>query len=249
MVRATVRRALVGFAASMIIALLGSASASAAGPCGADFDRHTACPITTSETVAGSLPTTGEQDYYVFYARGRTRLSVTINDTEAPACSFPTLANPVLCSSFNIILLNAKGDRVAFNGLSSPVDGVPIPKTVYARVPAAGGIYFAEADLFVLGTSVPAPYTLTVDGSPNVLWPPCVVPRLRRDTSLAHAERELVSQHCSVGKIRGIDTPTVPRGRVVSLRPRAGTLAVTGARVELIVSGRPRQRTHHRHTA
>ena len=63
----------------------------------------------------------------------------------------------------------------------------------------------------------------------------CVVPNVVGRT-LAGAKTALKKAHCRAGAIRQASSARVGKGRVISLRPRAGTVLRNGARVALIVS-------------
>ena len=66
--------------------------AAANGYCGPDPTGATACPVTTNGTLAGSISSSSEQDYYVFYVAHQTDLQLTVNDVEDAQCSTPTAA-------------------------------------------------------------------------------------------------------------------------------------------------------------
>jgi CubicO group peptidase (beta-lactamase class C family) len=63
----------------------------------------------------------------------------------------------------------------------------------------------------------------------------CVVPRVIRKT-LAAARSALAGAHCSVGSVRRAYSPKVPKGRVVSQHPAAGTSLSAGSPVDLVAS-------------
>jgi FG-GAP-like repeat/PASTA domain len=68
----------------------------------------------------------------------------------------------------------------------------------------------------------------------------CEVPRVRRK-KLADAKRAIASGLCRVGKIRRAYSKTVRRGRVISQKPKPGTVLLKGGKVNLLVSrGRKR---------
>lgn len=237
-----VQRAFWGVAAALILTLLGAAPAGAYGPCGTNFDGPTACPITTSPaTVGGTLASSPEKDYYVFYARRHTQLSLAATDTEDPSCD---LLSSVHCSIVQVALYDRKGNVLAMSGYSGPQNGVAsLPAGLSRRL--AGGIYYAVVS-GVLFSSGPIPYSLSVNGSPNVQYPPpCIVPKLRHNTGLARAKRLLARHGCGVGKIRHQVDRRVRRGDVIGFRPRAGTVAPFGTRVGILVSGRRTRRAHH----
>jgi List-Bact-rpt repeat protein/PASTA domain-containing protein len=63
----------------------------------------------------------------------------------------------------------------------------------------------------------------------------CVVPKLRGKRLVA-ANRALRDAHCTLGKITRVYSQVIGKGRVISLKPKAGTHAAAGARVNLTVS-------------
>jgi beta-lactam-binding protein with PASTA domain len=63
----------------------------------------------------------------------------------------------------------------------------------------------------------------------------CLVPKLKRET-LAAARKALKKAHCAVGKVTRHKSSTVPKGRVISSRPKAGTKHRAGTRVALTLS-------------
>jgi len=63
----------------------------------------------------------------------------------------------------------------------------------------------------------------------------CAVPFVRGMT-LLRAEHEIAGADCSVGKIRHRYSKRVQRGRVISGRPKAGTLLPKNGKVDLVVS-------------
>lgn len=241
MFRASVQRVCAVLGAAVIAALLSVGTASADGSCGHDFDGPTACPIATSGAVAGSLGATFEKDYFVFYAQRRTHLTLTLTDTEDPTCGIYGEPNLHVCSAVFVQLYNHKGHYIAQSRFSQPQNGVPVSVVLSRSLPAAGVYYAAVTG--ELNSVGPIPYSLQVNGSPNVQWPPpCTVPRLRRDTSLGRAIGLLRFHHCSAGRVVRVRDARVPRGDVLGLIPRAGTVAAAGAPVVIVVS---RGRRHH----
>jgi VCBS repeat protein/PASTA domain-containing protein/FG-GAP repeat protein len=63
----------------------------------------------------------------------------------------------------------------------------------------------------------------------------CVVPNVW-DLGLAAAKRELLRENCRVGTILRANSKTVGRGRVISDKPKPGTVLPKGGRVNLLVS-------------
>jgi PASTA domain len=68
----------------------------------------------------------------------------------------------------------------------------------------------------------------------------CAVPDVRR-TTVSAAKQAIARTNCRLGKIRGAYSHRVKAGRVISERPRSGTVVPKGSRVDLVVSrGRKR---------
>jgi hypothetical protein len=63
----------------------------------------------------------------------------------------------------------------------------------------------------------------------------CEVPRVKRKT-LANAKRAIATGLCRVGKIRRAYSKSVKRGRVISQKPKPGTVLPKGGKVNLVVS-------------
>ncbi|HEU5064712.1 MAG TPA: PASTA domain-containing protein [Gaiellaceae bacterium] len=63
----------------------------------------------------------------------------------------------------------------------------------------------------------------------------CVVPKVKGKT-LRAAKRALKKAHCSVGKVTRVFSTRVPKGRVISPKPRPGKKLAPGARIKLEVS-------------
>lgn len=244
----------MAIAGAMVVALLGAGAAHADGYCGPDPVGPRACAVPTNGAVTGTLTANFEHDYFVFYARRGTQLSLTITNDDDPACSISPDPLSYYCGVAWTELLNGRGQQLAQTASSEPVNGVPVSKSV-SRILKRPGTYYAvvTGDPYI-GTvfnGVPLPYTLAVNGSPKITWPhPCVVPKLRRHTHLGTAKRRLRKASCRVGKVRHVRSHRVPRGDVMRLRPKGGTIAAPGYKVRIVVSGRPRHhhgRHHHPH--
>ena len=63
----------------------------------------------------------------------------------------------------------------------------------------------------------------------------CVVPKVK-GKKLPAAKRALRKSHCSVGKVTRVFSAKVPKGRVISPKPKAGKKLASGARIKLAVS-------------
>jgi hypothetical protein len=164
-------RSLVFLGAIVGALLISSASAMADGPCGPDRDGPTACGITSPASENGSLVTSNEQDYYVFYAQNNTELSVSMTDTENPICSTEESANG--CGSAGAELYDSQGDDLDEGANSNPENGVTVPGTFDYTLGAGTYYLIVNGSLGEdqYGNPTAVPYTLSVSGSPAVLWP------------------------------------------------------------------------------
>jgi hypothetical protein len=230
---------LSGAALTLVLVALSAGVARANGYCGADPSGPTACGITTNETLSGVMTTpTYSTDYYVFFARKGTQVSITMDDTENPLCSVAVQYE--FCGGVAATLYDGRGNTVASGEDSSPNGGVPVPETLHHTL--RQGVYYVTVEN-LSDQGRPQPYNLSVYGSPALTWPhPCVVPRVDRHEHLGTARLALRNGSCTVGRLRRVRDRRVPAGDVVAFRPGVGTIARPGARVEVVVSGRPRQR-------
>jgi hypothetical protein len=242
-----------GWALGLVVAiamatagLVSAGPAAANGYCGPDPTGATACPINNNGILSGSIASTTERDFYVFYVAHQTDLQVTIEDTEDARCSSDYPAYPYACGWASADLLDSRGNNLADFSLSQPDNGVNVPVTVTKTV--ARGTYYVEATGFVDSVTLPAiPYQLTVDGNPGVQWPPaCIVPELRRNLTLAHAKHLVASGRCSVGAIK-YKHSAKPHGDVIRLHPGGGSILPFAAPVTIWVSGNPPHRRHPHH--
>ena len=76
--------------------------------------------------------------------------------------------------------------------------------------------------------------------------PSCIVPAVSRGTSLATAESDITSAHCSVGVVSRAHSKTVASGDVIKLGRKRDTKLANGAKISLVVSSGP-ARKRHRH--
>ncbi len=207
----------------------------------------------SSGGYGGILLSTGEKDYYVFYAHKGTVLSATLNDAQNPAC--------LACDGLTASLHNSAARTVAYTPTSATVvTGIPVPGSFSVTLRRAGTYYLIVSGVLTRdsnGNPIPLPYNFQLNGTPNVQWPPpCTVPALRRPTSLARAEHLIASAHCSVGKVSHQHSGHLRRGDVIALRPASGTSLASGAPVAIVVSSgrghkrpasrRQARRHHHR---
>jgi hypothetical protein len=111
-------------------------------------------------------------------------------------------------------------------------------------VPPSG---FAGTDSFsyqaVSETGVmSAPATVTVvvapKGAPGA-GDKCTVPKIKRGTSLRAVKKALKEAGCTAGKIKRKHSSKVDRGKLIKLKPKAGTVLDAGAPVRIVVSSGP----------
>lgn len=241
MAKRTVKRSILGLSVTLAASLFAAVPASANGPCGQDSNGNAACSVNSPGSYNGTLTTNNERDYYVFYMGRESELAISITDTENPEC-FPA-PWPVECGGVGVSLLNAEGEEIERSQESTIVSGITVPKILSHTLQAAGTYY-----LVVLGglgrnaqeNPTPVPYTLAVNASPAVQWPPpppplpppplppppppppppsCVVPGFSNHVSLATIERRIRAAHCRVGHVTHTRSRRVHRGDVVALSP------------------------------
>jgi hypothetical protein len=206
--------------------------------------------VTTNSTLGGSIASTSERDYYVFYVAHQTDLVVTVNDTEDARCTESDPSYPYYCGSVKFMLLDSRGNSLADSNSSRPVNGIPVPVSTTTTI--GRGIYYVAVSGFVdPPATLPAiSYQLTIDGNPGVQWPPaCIVPRLHANRRLGHVEHMVRNHRCTVGRVRYVRHSRTPRGDVIRLHPGAGSILPNSAPVTIFVSGQPprRHRRHHHH--
>jgi hypothetical protein len=96
---------------------------------------------------------------------------------------------------------------------------------------------------YIIGISTAAETHLPSGAAINVsvsTGPPCVVPRVSAGTTLSLAERRLLANHCSVGKLSTAHSRRYYRGRVLRLGARAGQVLASHAPITVVVAGRRR---------
>lgn len=151
-------------------------------------------------------------------------------------------------------------DAPAVNGVAIHVDtpgfdpgGHPsrlldtVPETpTFDDAPLAVGRQFRD---FRTGVTVetlavaPGGATVRIDGFPIVDPPPpprprCKVPNLRRKKAKA-AKKAVRRGECELGKVKRRHSRKVPKGKVVSQKPKAGKQVAAGTKVTIVVSSGP----------
>jgi hypothetical protein len=137
-----------------------------------------------------------------------------------------------------------------------------LPQSWSTIIPATGTYYVkVTGDLGQdsNGNPVDVPYTLTVQASPAVQWPPpppppapaptpppppaaCVVPHYGGVT-LTTIEHRIAANHCTVGAVHYMWDRSVRRGRVAGLSHPPGTRLANATRANIWIS-RGRRPTH-----
>jgi hypothetical protein len=154
----------------LLAGALPAPNASANGPCGQNGSDGTACAVDSPATVFGSLTTAYEHDYYRFYARKGTHLSVTLTDMEPPECE----QTYSLCGVIEAALQNTDGAEIDHSEYTEPVDEVYHSSTLTHTIERAGTYYitiYGFLGIEAAGRPAPNPYRLTVHASPAVYWP------------------------------------------------------------------------------
>jgi hypothetical protein len=116
--------------------------------------------------------------------------------------------------------------------------GGPSTATRNERLSSAGRYVVCGYVNYSVDIVPEATATATID-----VVPPCIVPHLRRGTTLRRAKARIVAAHCTVGKVSYAPSITRARGTVIALSPRPGSGHATNAPVAITVSsGPPRHR-------
>lgn len=159
-------------------------SASAIGPCGQNSSTASACSLDSPATLYGSLTTGYEHDYYRFYAKKGTHLSVTLTDLEPPECEV-TYGH---CGVIEAALQNAEGAEIDHSEYTEPVNGVADTAVLKHTITAAGTYYitvYGFLGVEAAGKPAPDPYRLSVTASPAIYWPKH--PRASRASHHSHS--------------------------------------------------------------
>ncbi|HEU5066475.1 MAG TPA: FG-GAP-like repeat-containing protein [Gaiellaceae bacterium] len=172
--------------------------------------------------LAGSAPSLAAAKSY---ATGHTPLSVAIGDLNGDGK--PDLATANLAAGTVSVLVNG-GDGSFQAKLDFPTGRDPYSVAIGdlnddRRPDLAVANSFEDTVSVLLGT-------------PGL----CTVQNVKRKT-LPTAKRTIARANCRVGKIRRTSSKTVKRGRVISQKPKFGTVLPGGGKVNVVVSrGRTR---------
>ncbi len=248
--------AVVSLATCAGAALMTAAPATADGYCGQDYTGPAACAITTpGGPYNGSIVADNDTDYYVFHAAPSTHLSVSLLDSENPAC---TTAQTGYCGDVQFEIVNADDSyEDGPDGSSNPEDGLSIPLNWSTIIPKGGTYYLlvsGNEGTDANGNPIATPYSLTVNAAPNIVWPPpptapkpapvCTVPNYQ-GAGLATINARLRADGCEPGRVRRIYSSRVRWGHVIKLSEAPGTQLGYKAKVGITVSKGKRPRHHH----
>jgi hypothetical protein len=120
-------------------------------------------------------------------------------------------------------------------GSSWSVEGGPFSESVNEDLRSTGQ-YLACAYVEYPTSQSPPEITASAVIDSSATPPPCVVPRIKAGSTLASAERQVRSAHCTVGRVRARRSRRYRRGRVLRLGARAGQRLQYHAPVEIIIS-------------
>jgi beta-lactam-binding protein with PASTA domain len=148
-----------------------------------------------------------------------TKVALVVSS--GPQCTVPTVAGQPLAAAESALV----GAHCAVGQITKRTSSTVAKGKVISSAPGAGTTHPA-------GTMV----ALTVSKGKKPKKK-CVVPAVKGQTVPA-ASGALASANCAVGKITIKPSSTVPRGRVISSAPPAGTVGPADMRVALTVSGK-----------
>jgi len=198
----------VGVALVLAAGLAWATPSRANGPCGQNFDGNHACGVNSPATYPGSLTTDNESDYYMFSAQPGTGLSVSITDTENPGCSTSFTDS---CGWARVALLDGSGNDLDESASSQPANGITVPGS-FSHTLGANTYYLVVSGSLGSDSNsnpVATPYTLSVDASPAVQWPPppAVFPGTHK---VRRCRMRRIRRHHHRVRVRVCRTVTVP---------------------------------------
>lgn len=148
-----------------------------------------------------------------------TKVALVVSS--GPQCTVPAVAGQLLAAAKTALV----GAHCAVGKITKQTSATVAKGKVISSAPGAGTTHPA-------GTQV----ALTVSKGKKPRKKKCVVPAVKGETVTA-ARAALTSAHCAVGAITLKVSSTVPKGRVISSAPPAGTAGPAGMKVALTVSG------------
>ncbi len=80
----------------------------------------------------------------------------------------------------------------------------------------------------------------STDNRPPTPVATCTVPKIERGTTLRRTKRKLNKAGCTSGEVTRVHSRRVPRGKLIRLKAKPGTLLAAGAAVDIVVSSGPR---------
>lgn len=108
---------------------------------------------------------------------------------------------------------------------------------------SAGAVRYVASSRYPRGTVFrlsPSAGTTLANGAAVTVYvssgPPCVVPRIPANRSLASFKRRLAASHCTVGRVTDRRSATRRRGTVVAVSPVSGRRLSPRAKVAIVVS-------------
>ncbi len=165
-----------------------------------------------------------------------TRQPITVaiaGTSEAPKTVFATLhAAGAACAP---TFATDTGQNLV-SGPGQPVNGTyTIDESVTETAPGPYEVCLWLAASATDTAPVVGPQAVTF----TVVNPPCIVPPLTSNTSLAAIDGAITDGNCTVGKRTFVASPKVPAGHVISLTPAPGTQQAFQAPIAIAVSTGP----------
>jgi hypothetical protein len=220
-------------------------------PVSADFVSATGAQTATFLMhYADTVPPGGSVVYDWSYSQAATSGSLaTLEQIERDRFGIPSImiGSPRNNSKTTSNVVRVQGQALDAVGVASlTLNGQSVPV-------GAGGMFGANIHLRKLGKNTIAATATNVAGNAattavviTYVRPHCKVPKLLGKT-LKSARGLIKRAHCTIGKLKRVQSRKVRKGRIVATKPRARTTHRYGYKVRLIVStGAPHRNKHHR---
>jgi hypothetical protein len=201
-----------------------------------------------------TVPASGTKVLRFVYSTDTTQSGVDAKATRARdawAAPTVTIASPANGTTVNTPTVNVQGTAQDNVGIASlVVNGTPV-------TPAADGSYSVPVSLAAGANALTATVkdaagnTATAAGSVTYTplpGPPavvrCVVPSVKRGSTLSAAKKLLTKANCKAGRIVKKHSAKTKKGRVISLINSPRITFPKGQKLQIIVSSGPTKKTH-----